>query len=175
MKPAIAILVFGYWDILVGRARLRLPAADAEDVASEAVVSAIASAFDGRSVGEFRSWLHTILSRRIADYHEARRRKPKTAKLPGEHLDDDEVWGDEPATDFEGDALFAAQCLERAYREIDNEQHRRVVDLYVYGPKSAREAAQEIAGEMTDVNVHQVASRFHQRFLELFAEGDTSG
>ena len=75
MKPAIGVLVYGYWDVLVNRARLKLPAADVEDVASEAMFSAIASAFDGKSVGEFRSWLHTILSRRIADHLEGRKRR----------------------------------------------------------------------------------------------------
>jgi len=84
MKPAIGVLAFGYWDNLVNRARLKLPESDVEDVVSEAIASAIVSAFDGSSVGEFRSWLHTILSRRIADYHEARSRRPKTAPLPGE-------------------------------------------------------------------------------------------
>ena len=78
MKPAIAVLVYGYWDNLVNRARLKLPDADAEDVAAEAIASAIASAFDGKSVGEFRSWLHTILSRRIADWWEARAQKLDT-------------------------------------------------------------------------------------------------
>lgn len=173
MKPAIGILVFGYWDTLVNRARMRLPEGDAEDVAAEAATSAIASAFDGRSVGEFRSWLHTILSRRIADYHEARKRKPKTTELPGEHLGDDEVWGREPAVEFEGDALFASECLDRAYDEIENDQHRLVIDLYVYGPRSARDTAAEAGRGMTETNVHQISSRFQKRFGELLGEGDT--
>ena len=81
MKPAIGVLAFGYWDTLVNRARLKLPEAEVEQVAGEALESAIASAFDGRSVGEFRSWLHTILSRRIADYWQKRERTVKTEKL----------------------------------------------------------------------------------------------
>jgi len=167
MRAAISVLVFGYWDALVGRARLKLPEADAEDVAGEAVVSAIAAAFDGQSVGEFRSWLHTILNRRIADYHETRKRRPPTDPLPDD-------WGDGPSVGFEGDALFAAQCLDRAYDEID-ERHRRVIDLHLYGRMSARETAEKVGGGMTELNVHQIVSRFRRRFMELFAQGDTSG
>jgi RNA polymerase sigma factor (sigma-70 family) len=175
MKPAIAVLVYGYWANLVNRARLKLPEADAEDVAGEAAASAIASAFDGRSVGEFRAWLHTILSRRIADYHEARRRRPETTLLPSEHSGEEAVWGREPAVPFEGDALFAQQCLARAYAELEDDRHRQVIDLYVYGPNSAAECAATVDEGMTEANVHQIASRFQRRFRELLEAGDTGG
>jgi RNA polymerase sigma factor (sigma-70 family) len=165
MKPAIGILVFGYWDSLVNRARLKLPEADAEDVASEAVASAIASAFDGRSIGEFRSWLHTILSRRIADYHESRKRRPKTSELPDEP--------DGPVAP-QDDALFATQCLEQAYDAIANERHRRVIDLYVFGELSAAATAAELGDGMSETNVYKIASRFRECFDKLF-EGDTQG
>ena len=174
MKPALGVLVYGYWDVLISRARIRLPAGDVEDVVAEAVMSAIASAFDGRSVGEFRSWLHTILTRRVADYYEAGKRRPKTTELPGER-DDDEVWGVEPAEPFAGDALYASECVREAYSEVENPAHRSVLDLYVFGPHSAGEAAELAGGEMTEANVHQIASRFQKRFRELLDEGDTSG
>ena len=172
MKPALATLVFGYWDILVSRARLRLPASDAEDVAGEATASAIASAFDGNSIGEFRSWLHTILTRRVADYHEARKRRPQTTELVTEHGDDEQVWGHEPAVPFAGDALFASQCLTRAQSELKDDGHRRAIDLYVLGPMSAAEAAAELGHGMTEANVHQIASRFQRRFRELLEQGN---
>jgi len=176
MKPAIATLVFGYWDSLVWRAKLKLPEADAEDVAGEAVASAIAAAFDGRSVGEFKSWVHTILSRRIADYHELRKRRVKTTELASEHGDDEEVWGKAPAVPFEGDALFAGQCLRQALDELDQDSHRRVIGRYVLGPLSASETAEAVGDGMTEANVHQVASRFQKRFKELLEGGDdTSG
>ena len=174
MEAALALLVYGYWDTLVNRARLKLPESDVEDVAGEAVASAIASAFDGRSVGEFRSWLHTILSRRIADHLEARKRKPSTTALPSEHEGDEAVWGTEPALEFEGDALHARDCLERAYREIAEPRHRRVIDLYVLGPHSAAEAGGRIGADMTEANVHQIASRFSRRFRELLEGGETA-
>jgi RNA polymerase sigma factor (sigma-70 family) len=168
MRPAIGVLVYGYWGSLVNRARLKLPSlADAEEVAGEAVASAIASAFDGRSVGEFRSWLHTILSRRIADHLESRKRRPRTTQLPSEHARDEDVWGAEPAVEFEGEALSAQECLRQAYEELENPRHRRVIDLYVLGPHAAAETAELVGNEMTAANVHQIASRFHRRVTEL--------
>ena len=174
MRPAIGVLVFGYWDSLVARARLKLPPAAAEDVAGEAVASALAAAFDGKSIGEFRSWLHTILSRRIADHLEARKRKPQTTRLPSEHEREEEVWGSEAAVEFEGDALFARDCLARAYTESDDPRHRQVIDLYVLGPHPAAETAELVGGGMTEANVHQIASRFQRRFKELLEGGNTS-
>jgi RNA polymerase sigma factor (sigma-70 family) len=168
MKPAVGVLVYGYWDSLVNRARLKLRTdADAEEVAAEAIASAIASAFDGRSVGEFRSWLHTILSRRIADWWEAREQKLAKTRLPSEHQGDDEVWGHEPSTPFEGDALFARTCIRDALAEIEDPRHRRVIDLYVLGPHPAAETAKLVGDEMTEANVHQIASRFQRRVREL--------
>ena len=175
MKAAVAVVVFGYHDTLMNRARLKLPESDVADVVSETLASAIASAFDGSSVGEFKSWLHTILSRRIADYHDARTRTPKTAPLPGEHLGDNEVWGAEPSEPFEGDALHARGCLEQAYRELDRDSHRTVIDLYVLQAHSAADTAELIGNGMTEANVHQIASRFQRRFKQLLEEGSDTG
>jgi RNA polymerase sigma factor (sigma-70 family) len=176
MKPAVAVLVYGYYDTLRNRARLKLPDHDVEDVVAETMASAIASAFAGGSVGEFRSWLHTILSRRIADYHDARTRSPKTTSLPGEHERDEGVWGPEPSEDFEGDAQHARECIRQAYAELENDRHRTVVDLYVFGPHSAAETATRVDDAMTEANVHQISSRFQKRVRELLGEGsDTSG
>jgi DNA-directed RNA polymerase specialized sigma24 family protein len=173
MRPAVATLVFGYWDNLVGRARLKLRTdADAEEVAAEALASAIASAFDGKSVGEFRSWLHTILSRRIADWWEGREQKLDKTALPSEHLGDEEVWGREPSVGFEGDALFAQECVRGAYAEVEDERHQEVIDRYVFGPSSAADAALLVGVGMTETNVHQIASRFQKRVRELLEAGD---
>ncbi len=176
MKPAIAVLVYGYWDILVARARLKLRNVhDAEEVASEAIASALASAFDGGSVGEFRSWLHTILSRRIADWWDSQQRRPQTSALPSEHGGDDDVWGSEPSVPFEGDALHARDCIERALAEL-SDGHTEVVELYVLGPCSARATAARVGDGMSEENVHQISSRFQRRVKELLQEGsDTAG
>ncbi len=175
MRPAIAVLVYGYWDALVARARLKLPEADVEDVAAEATMSALGSAFDGRSVGEFRSWLNTILSRRIADHLEARKRRPATTELASEHAGEDDVWGAEPAQPFEGDALYAQECLGQAYEELVELRHRQVIDLYLLGPHAADDTAELVGSGMTEANVHQVASRFQKRFRELLDGGEPEG
>ncbi len=175
MKPAVAVLVYGYWDNLVNRARLKLRSnADAEDVAAEAVASAIVSAFDGKSVGEFRAWLHTILSRRIADWYEAKEQKLDKTLLPSEHQGDEDVWGREPSVDFEGEALFARLCVRQALEELEEPRHRRVVELYVFAPNSAAETAALVGDGMTEANVHQISSRFVRRVRELLEGGDTS-
>jgi RNA polymerase sigma factor (sigma-70 family) len=171
MRPAVAVLVHGYWDALVNRARLKVRTdADAEEVAAEAVASAIASAFDGRSVGEFRSWLHTILSRRIADWWEAREQRLAKAPLPSEHLGDEEVWGREPSVGFEGDALHARESVRRALEEL-SDGHREVVRLYVLGPHDAAGTAARAGPGMSEANVHQIASRFQKRVRELLEAG----
>jgi RNA polymerase sigma factor (sigma-70 family) len=174
MKPAIGVLAYGYWDTLVNRARLKLPESDTEQVAGEALESAIASAFDGRSIGEFRAWLHTILSRRIADYWQKRERSVPTEKLVSEHAGSEEVWGEEPSVGFEGDALHARQCLRQALEELPA-AHLQVVRLYVLGAHSAAEAATLAGNGMTEANVHQIASRFQRRVRELLDEGQSTG
>ena len=171
MKPAIGALAFGYWDTLVNRARLKLPESEVEQVAGEALESAIASAFDGRSVGEFRSWLHTILSRRIADYWQKRERTVQTRPLPAPG--DEEFAGFEPAVGFEGEAFHARESVREALDEL-SEEHRSVVLLYVLGPHEASEAAALAGGGMSEANVHQIASRFQKRVRELLEDGHSS-
>jgi RNA polymerase sigma factor (sigma-70 family) len=171
LKLGLAILVFGYMDNVIQRVRLKVPDSDVDDVAAIAVESAASAAFDGRSIGEFRSWLHTIVDRRIADYHRRRETRPKLDSLPTEHLDDEREWGEEPSTDF-GEAVDAKRALRQTYDELSDE-HRQVVDLYVLGPCSASEAAAQLPG-MSEANVHQLASRFQKRFRELLGGGDTS-
>jgi RNA polymerase sigma factor (sigma-70 family) len=173
MKPAIGVLAFGYWDTLVNRARLKLPEPDVEQVAGEALESAIASAFDGRSVGEFRSWLHTILSRRIADYWQKQERTVSTEKLVSEHQGSEEVWGEESAVGFEGDALYAHECVRTALHELPH-AHRQVVRLYVFGPHSASSVVELVGNAMTEANVHQISSRYQRRVKELLDEGESS-
>jgi RNA polymerase sigma factor (sigma-70 family) len=172
LKRALAVLVFGYMDNVTNRVRLKVPEEDVEDVAAVVLESAISSAFDGRSTGEFRAWLHRIVDRRVADYYRRREGKPKLMRLPTAHLGDEEAWGDEPAEDF-SEAVDASRAFRQTYEELSDD-HRNVVDLYVLGPCSAVEAAERIPG-MTEANVHQIGSRFQKRFNQLLEGGDTSG
>ncbi len=83
------------------------------------LLSALTSEFDGSSVGEFRKWIGTIIQRRIADYHRDPKRDVRLVPLPTEHLGDDEIWGDEPSVEFEGEAIDAQRAVEQAYGELN--------------------------------------------------------
>lgn len=155
------MLVFGYWDALVARAGLKLPRDAAEDMAATALESAIKSAFDGESVGEFRAWMHTILARKISEHYRSREGKPKLVPLISENAGAAEVWGQEPSVDpDDGTLVDLRRAIEQAYGEL-SAGHRVVVDLYVFSQYSASEAAAQ-AGEGEN-NVHQISSRFRKR------------
>ena len=165
VKSAIAILSWRYHGNLRRRVAIRVPEADIDDVVQTILESAMKSAFDGGSVGEFRSWLNTIADRRVADYHKKRESRPKEDPLPTENLGNEQVWGEEPSEPFEGDALPAREAVRKAYGERPQE-HQRVLDLYEFGPHSAAETAEQIP-DMTEDNVHQIHSRFKARVEEL--------
>lgn len=159
---ALAILAFGHWDNVERRVRMKVPSADVEDLTGDVIADAIASAFDGRSVGEFRSWLNTITRRAIADYY---RRGPGRIK-----------YGDEPAAEpvapSEAGAVELTDAVERVLAAL-RADHRRVVELAVFEDRPAADAAREVEG-ITAANVHQIVSRFKRSLRgELEAGGDT--
>ncbi len=82
-RAALGVLAFRRYDDVVRRVLIKVPHADAEDVASEVFISAMKSAFDGTSVGEFVNWLQTITKRRIADYHRAAPEQARPAARRG--------------------------------------------------------------------------------------------
>ena len=69
-------LAYRRYDDVRRRILIKVPYEDADDVASEVFISALKSAFDGNSVGEFVNWLQTITKRRVAEYHRARPDEP---------------------------------------------------------------------------------------------------
>jgi len=170
MTLALSVLIFGYLEIVTRRVRLKVPEADVDDVAHEAILSAIRSAFAGESIGEFRAWLNRITSRRIADYHRKLEGKPKTVPLLAGDEEDDAGWGEVPSAEFEGISLDAEQAIETAYGAL-SETHQRIVDAYVFEDRPAAEVAAE--EETSEDNVHQVASRFRRRVRGLLEDGDS--
>src|SRR3984957_5247872 len=64
------------------RISLRVPAHVVDEVSHDVLVRAIAAAFDGQSVGQFRSWLNTIVDRTAADYFRRTARRPKEPISP---------------------------------------------------------------------------------------------
>ncbi|MGI9021367.1 MAG: RNA polymerase sigma factor [Solirubrobacterales bacterium] len=176
-QRALAILTFRYYDsVIVPRVAIKVPRADVEDVAKEVVVSAIRSSLDGRSIGEFRTWLKRIISRRIADYH----RKPgvETTELPDEHLDDERIWGEVPSEEAETGAVEVQELIDVALDEL-SERHRRVVRLFVFEDLDGKGTAETVNGEFPDEdppmsvdNVAQIVRRFRERVRELLNEAD---
>ena len=122
---------------------------------------AIAAAFDGTSVGEFRSWLHTIVDRTAVDFFRRAERRPKETILPSEHAGEEDVWGAEPAIDSEAGAVELRIIVEEVL-ETFNEKHRLVIELHVFAGLTAGEVCDRIEG-MSEDNVAQIASRFRAK------------
>ena len=146
-RVALAVLVYGHWHNVTRRVALKVPPAAVEDVSSDVLVSALQSAFDGSSEGEFHVWLATITARRIADFH--RRPRPATVDL-------DDVTVAAP----DARAVDVTDAVERVLARL-SEEHRRVVELVVF----AGLAASEVDG-FSAANVHQITSRFRRALRE---------
>ena len=173
VKLALRVLAFGHMDNVERRVRLKVPSDRVELVASNAMMSAITSAFNGQSVGEFHSWLHTIVDRRIADYH--RRGRLDQVELPEEHTGDDTVWGQLPGVEDETGAIEVGNIVEELVAEL-SPVHREVVELAVFEQLSAAEVSLEVAAKfpaekISADNVYKIAQRFRDS-LRLRLESD---
>jgi RNA polymerase sigma factor (sigma-70 family) len=175
-KLALSVLVFGHMANVERRVKLKVPTHAAEFVASNAMISAITSAFNGQSVGEFHSWLHTIVDRRIADYH--RRGRVEHVPLPDEHIGDETVWGQLPGTEDETGIVEVESLVDELLDELSL-VHREVVELAVFGQLSAADVARELAakfpGEKISAdNVYKIAQRFRNRLRDRLESDDSS-
>lgn len=128
-KLALSVLVFGHMDNVTRRVALKVPAQDVDQVASSAMISAITSAFNGHSVGEFHSWLHTIVDRRVADYY--RRGRLQQVPLPDEHAGDEAFWGQGPSVEDETGAIEVQNLVEHLLAQL-GPAHREAVELAVF-------------------------------------------
>lgn len=167
-KRGLAHLAFGYRDNVRARVRIKMPPQLVDEIADRVVMSAIQSAFDGSSQGEFRAWMHQIVARRIADHYRRHENDPQLVSLD---FNPDDEWGPELATESEGTTLDVDRGLAHAYGELSPE-HARAVDLYVFEDLPAGEVA--AATGLSEANIHQIASRFRRRLKELLEQGDTS-
>ena len=149
---ALAVLAFGHWHNVSRRVALKVPPSAVEDVTSDVLVSALSSAFDGVSQGEFSVWLRTITARRIADFH--RRRAAVTVPL-----EDVEVEAPDAGV------VVVSDAVDRVLARLSDE-HRRVVELFVLEGR----AAGEVDG-IGAANVHQIASRFRRALREELDTG----
>jgi RNA polymerase sigma factor (sigma-70 family) len=176
-RTALGVLVFRHFDDVERRVRIKIPTADVQDVAMNAVTSAFKSAFDGTAVGQFVSWLNTIVDRRIVDYH--RRPRAEEVPLPEEHVEAEEIWGSAATTEPETGTVEAQELIDQAMP--DNDVHRTVIDIYVFEDLGAEETADrindtfgdELDQPMTAENIHQIASRFRKKLREMLDGHDT--
>lgn len=166
-RLALQVLVFGHWDIVAARLRMKLPAHAVEDTAGEVIASAISSSFAGESVGEFKSWLNTILRRKIVDFYRERERTIDAEPLEGEH--DDDRPAIQPRSPDDAGYVETQIVIESVLGEL-RDDHRRVVEIIVFQAQSADEACAEVDG-MTPDNAYQIVRRFRQR-LRAALEGD---
>lgn len=170
VKRAVAILAFGYEDWIRYRVVAKVPVEDVDDVVGTVIESVVRSAFDGRSVGELKSWLKVIVQRRVADYYDHRGRTIQTNPLPdgGNEDGDDGVWGIEPSVGDETDVIAVREAAGHVL-EQRSDVHQHVIRLY--GPnelgymalgaaEAARIVAEAHAGSMSEANVHQIWRRY---------------
>ena len=163
-RRALMFLIYGYEQDVKRRLLLRVPREVIEDVAHDALVRAVASAFDGSSHGEFRSWLNTIVDRTAFDFHRRAKRRPNEAPLPSEHTGDEQIWGEEPSVESAAGAVELRMITEEVLGEL-SEKHQQVIELHVFGGLPAAEVCGRIEGMSAD-NVAQIASRFRARLRE---------
>jgi RNA polymerase sigma factor (sigma-70 family) len=171
-RRGLAIVVYGYERDVKRRVSIKVPSYAVDDLAHDALVRAIAAAFDRSSVGEFRSWLHTIVDRTVADFYRRAERRPKETILPSEHAGEDDVWGAEPSLDSEAGAV-ELRIIVVEVLEIFNEKHRLVIELHVFQGFTAAEVCGRIKG-MSEDNVAQIASRFRAKLRARLDRGDGS-
>ena len=168
-RRALAILVYGHARIVEQRMALRLPPHAVEDAAHEALVRAVASAFNGTSEGEFRSWLGTIIERTVADWYRRKERRLSEMPLPGEHEEDGAGWKGMPALASETGAVELQIVIEDVMSTL-NDSHREVIELHVFQGLPATEVCARLDGMSPD-NVAQIASRFRKRLREALDAG----
>jgi RNA polymerase sigma factor (sigma-70 family) len=160
-RRGLMFLVSGYERDVKRRLSIKVPGRVVDDLAHDALVRAIAAAFDGRSVGEFRNWLHTIVDRTAVDFYRRAERRPKETILPSEHAGEDDVWGGEPSLESEAGAVELRVIVAEVLATF-NEKHRLVIELHVFGGLTAAEVCDRIKG-MSEDNVAQIASRFRAK------------
>lgn len=182
-RTALGILVWGFIDRVRFWVWRSIPDEHVDDVVGEVIASALASSFAGTEVAQFGAWLKAIVRRRAADFLEARKRRPEQAPLPEEHEGDEAIWGRGGEIPDPTQEVVERSVVEQALGEL-NPVHRRVVELagdqdLGFEHRPAREAAEmvndqfsgELSDPMTDVNVHQILSRFRKRVGDLI-DGD---
>jgi RNA polymerase sigma factor (sigma-70 family) len=157
-RRGIAVLVYGFLPLVRSRVAVKVPSALVDDVAHDVMLRCLGSAFDRDSLGEFRSWLDTILQRTVADFYRAQERTLDLGPLPDE---DSAAGGVGLGVEDDSAAVMLRWIVERVMGRLSAE-HQIVIRLHVFAGLSAPEVCDRVPG-MAAGNVNQIASRFRQR------------
>ncbi len=171
LRAAFGVLAFGYWDFVASLVSKKANPRDIEDLTAVVIESALRSAFDGKTIGEFVNWLKTITARRIADFYRTREGRPSAEPLPSEHAGDDTIFANEPVSEEEGYA--AIEIREAAGRVLAGRKEIHQLVIRLTAPPElgwgedlpAAEVAERVTDThpgagMTDANVYQIWKRF---------------
>jgi RNA polymerase sigma factor (sigma-70 family) len=183
-RTALGILVWGFEDRVRFWVSRTVPAQDVPDVVNEVFESALKSSFEGKQVGQFGAWLRSIAHRRATDYHRRAGRRPDEVPLPEEHEREEEVWGTAGEVPDPTEELIERSVSDQVLARLD-EVHQRVVELsgdvdLGFDGRPAKETASMINDQfgaqlndpMTDVNVHQILSRFRKCCRKILEASD---
>ncbi len=174
-RQTAAVLVWRYERIVKSRVRAKTPPAAHDDVVMDVMEGAIRSAFDGKFIGQFRSWIDTITRNKIVDFHRRAERSPELTGLGHEHEGEEGAWVWVANEDEANNLLPYRELAERLCRER-NEIHATVIRIY--GPIGLGFLEFDAASTCTEVNrlfpdadmkepnVHQIWRRFRAELEE---------
>ena len=181
-RDSCGMLAFRYENRIQAKIQMRTPPDHVEDVFMEVMVSVTRSAFDGKFVGQFGSWINTITQRRIADFHRKRERQPKETLFEEEHESEDGVWVHDGAEDERLNLLPYLEIAERIRTGRAKEMHQLVIKLYGpvelgYGELDASSTCEhvklQLGEEITEDNVAQIWRRFRVDFKAELEKADS--
>lgn len=162
--------MFAERDRIAAQVALKVPESHVEEVTDQVLDRALKAAFDGDSVGEFRSLLATIRRRAIAEFHRGARSKLRTVGLDVEGAQDTHERaladpGPDPV-----DAVATTWATDQALAAL-RPHHRHVVRRFVFDDLTAADTCAEVEGMTTD-NVSQIARRFRADLRRRLEEQD---
>ncbi|MEZ5075669.1 MAG: hypothetical protein R2691_12710 [Solirubrobacterales bacterium] len=179
-RRAVEILAFRLQPLVEARVAAKVAPALREDLVMTVLESFVRSAFDGKVIASVRAFISTIARRRIADHYRSRERNPDQVPLPGEHGGEEDIWGEEPATEDATAVLEIEDAIERVL-DRRSAKHRQMIMLYAPEPmggenlNGAEVVERMLAehGESTSVdNVAQVWRRFRVDLEKELAAGE---
>jgi hypothetical protein len=180
-KLAVGIVTWRQEPLVRSLVAAKVPRECCDDVVSEAFLSFVDSAFQGKVIRSAKAFMVTIAKRRIADFHRHRERHPDQVPLPSEHPGDEEVWGREISVEDETGAVAIRDAVERVLA-TRSEAHRRVIMLYgpeqigadnLHGAEVVERVRKDHGEEVSVANVQQIWRRFKVDLEnELTAEED---